>query len=129
MRCDGNAWCACLLPAIRGAAPRRTEPDAERQGAAVDSEEDCTYERPRRACAPLLTVTRGPEFSRGRLLGMARSQPSSLLSRCGMNLLRMSSELGGVRLPTAAHRRARRFSVLRDGFMSRLPRSPYCRAA
>jgi hypothetical protein len=55
------------------------------------------------ACARLLTVTYGPEFSRSRPLGTVRSQRSSLLSRRGMNLLRMSSDLGGVCLPASGH--------------------------
>jgi hypothetical protein len=95
-RCDVSICGAMASPGVR--APT-DEPPAIRRGGLNPMwnakrgsllDEDRRLEPLCMTRAPRLTVTRGPEFSRAASLAKMRSQRSSPLSRCGMNLLRMS---------------------------------------
>jgi hypothetical protein len=93
-----------------GSQLRRAEPDAERQSAASCSTTIARRTAVHGACAGPHSYTCTGVFPR-LPLGMTRSQRSSPLSRCGMNLLRMSSDLGGARLPAALPVPRARFAV------------------
>jgi hypothetical protein len=113
-------WCGAMAsPGVRN---RSGEPPAIRLGGLNPMRNGEARHRARRrsrtgrplhgACAASHSYTCTGVFSYS-LLGMMRSQRSSPLSRCGMNLLRMSSDLGGGRRAAAAQVLRARFAVAR----------------